>query len=644
MMDLLSRNNTPRWIVFSIDMGIALVSLMLAYLIRFDFFHIPFEKELDTWKLALPVFILVRGMGFYFGKTYAGIIRYTSTQDAKRIFTVVTIGSVIFGILTPIRHYFIDGKNFLPISIICIEFLCTSVIMIASRIALKLFWFERRRINKQETENIIIYGAGELGLITKRTLDRYAGSPFKKVIAFVDDNVHKSGKRIEGIAIRPTGEMAQLIEKHQPSQIVISILNLSPSRRKKMIEVCLKHQVGVMHVPPVSDWINGQLSFRQIKKIRIEDLLGRDEIKLDKQRTSQQVCGRTILVTGAAGSIGSGIVRELLQFETDRLILLDQAESPLFDLDVELHNKGYEGRYELVIGNIRNAERMRRMFDYFKPEIIYHAAAYKHVPIMEVNPSEAIRTNILGTRVLADLACEFKARTFVMISTDKAVNPTSVMGASKRIAEMYVQTRHRFTLNEGKTPGIDAPRFITTRFGNVLGSNGSVIPLFRKQIQKGGPVTVTHEKVTRYFMTIPEACQLVLEAGTMGKGGEVFIFDMGKSIRIIDLARKMIQLSGLELDKDIEIKVTGLRPGEKLYEELLNNEENTMPTHHPQILIGKVREYNHREVGHQIDELLSLFGEQNNDAIVRKMKAIIPEYRSNNSVFSKFDASQKQTL
>jgi FlaA1/EpsC-like NDP-sugar epimerase len=383
----------------------------------------------------------------------------------------------------------------------------------------------------------------------------------------------------------------------------------------------------VLNVPPVSSWINGELSFKQIKKINIEELLERDPIKLDEENISRQVKNKHVLVTGAAGSIGSEIVRQLVRYKPSKIILLDQAESPLYEVEMELKEQMAPGSFEIVIGDVRNRDRMHNLFRTFRPQIVFHAAAYKHVPMMENNPSEAVFTNVLGTKVMADLAVEFGAEKFVMVSTDKAVNPTNVMGASKRVAEIYTQAL-------GKTA---KTKFITTRFGNVLGSNGSVIPRFRQQIEKGGPVTITHPEITRYFMTIPEACQLVLEAGAMGNGGEIFIFDMGKSVKIVDLAKKMIKLSGLELDKDIKIAFTGLRPGEKLYEELLNDKEKTLPTHHAQIMIAKVKEYDLGEVSKEIESLISLFGSQNNNEIVRKIKNIVPEFISNNSEFEKLD-------
>jgi len=379
-------------------------------------------------------------------------------------------------------------------------------------------------------------------------------------------------------------------------------------------------------VPSPKSWINGEFSTKQISKINIEDLLGRKPIQLDTVRIASELKGKTVLVTGAAGSIGSGLVKQIALFEPKQLLLLDQAESPLYDLQNELKSDFPLLNFEIIVGDIRSLERMDRLFSAFNPTYIFHAAAYKHVPLMEDNPSEAVLTNVKGTKNLVDTALKYGADKFVMISTDKAVNPTNVMGASKRIAEIYAQKANE----KGST------KFVTTRFGNVLGSNGSVIPLFQRQIEHGGPITVTDERVTRFFMTIPEACQLVLEAGTMGKGGEIFVFDMGESVKIIDLAKKMIQLSGLELGKDIEIRVTGLRPGEKLYEELLAQEENTIPTHHPQILTAKVR----TEADDQIvavNDLIGLFGAQKNTEIVAKMKEIVPEFISNNSEYESLD-------
>ena len=385
----------------------------------------------------------------------------------------------------------------------------------------------------------------------------------------------------------------------------------------------------MLNVPPVQSWINGELSFKQIRKVNIEDLLGRDQILLQLEKIKEEIHNKTILVTGAAGSIGSEMVRQILPFEPKLLLLLDIAESPLYDLELEIKDNPSTNfqNIEPIIGDIRNKDRMRNVFNTFHPDIIFHAAAYKHVPMMELNPSESILNNVLGTKIIADLSKEFNASKFVMISTDKAVNPTNIMGATKRIAEMYTQSMN----------GLGKTKFITTRFGNVLGSNGSVIPRFKKQIESGKPLTITHPDITRYFMTISEACQLVLEAGSMGKGGEIFIFDMGSPMKIADLAKKMIQLSGLELGKDIQINYTGLRPGEKLFEELLANEENTLPTHHKKIMIAKVKSYPFDFVSAEIDGLIELFNSQNNEAIVTKMKKIVPEFLSKNSEYERLD-------
>ena len=406
----------------------------------------------------------------------------------------------------------------------------------------------------------------------------------------------------------------------------MSIQNLSPARKAEITDVCLKYKTKVLVVPPVRRWINGELSFKQIKKINIEELLERDVIKISNERIGQDLAGKVVLVTGAAGSIGSELVRQISEFHPKTLLCVDQAETPMFHLQNEL-NQRYVKNYKNIIGDICDEKKMRLIFEHHKPDIVFHAAAYKHVPIMEANPAEAVRNNVLGTRTLANLAMEFGTKKFVFISTDKAVNPTNVMGASKRIAEMYVQAHDK----KANTC------FITTRFGNVLGSNGSVIPLFRKQIENGGPITVTDASVTRYFMTIPEAVSLVLEAGIMGQGGEIFIFDMGKSVKILDLAQKMVLLSGLTLGKDIKIEFTGLRPGEKLFEELLADKENTLPTYHDRIMIARVENRDAAAMENEIEEFIPLLNGNNDLEIVGKMKTIVPEFQSRNSIFEQLD-------
>ena len=616
--------NTPRWIIFLFDLGISLFALILAYLLRFNF-SIP-QDEIDTFKVVFPFVIGIRIISFLAFKTYSGIIRYTSTKDAQRIFTVITIGSAFFCVANIGKVLFIDDKFIIPFSVIVIDFMTTIFIMISFRIATKVLYFELKNPSKEKS-SVIIFGAGEYGVITKRTLDRDQGTKYK-VVAFVDDNKKKVGNKIERIKIHNGNELDILLESSHVDNLIISILDLSKSRKREIIETCLRYGVGVLTVPPITNWINGELSFNQIKNIRIEDLLGRDQINLDRVNIRKKLENKTILVTGAAGSIGSELVRQAALFKPKKIILLDQAESPLYELEFEILDRFKNDSIEIVIGDIRHPERLENVFQTFKPDIVYHAAAYKHVPLMETNPSEAIRTNILGTKHLVDLAIKYKVPEFVMISTDKAVNPTNVMGSSKRIAEIYAQASN----SKSDT------KFITTRFGNVLGSNGSVILLFKKQIEKGGPITVTHPEITRYFMTIPEACQLVLQASLLGQGGEIFIFDMGKSVKIIDLAKKMVKLAGLELGKDIQIKFTGLRPGEKLYEELLADKENTIPTPHPQIMVAKVREYEYESISAEIKSLISLYETQNNTDIVKKMKEIVPEFISKSSEFEKLDA------
>jgi FlaA1/EpsC-like NDP-sugar epimerase len=480
--------------------------------------------------------------------------------------------------------------------------------------------------SSKNRRSIIIYGANDAGLITKRAVDRDAGTKYE-VLGFLDEDKHNWGKRLEGVTIYAPDKLKDLLENNNVAHLVLSTSDISYERKNEITDICLTYNTKVLNVPPINHWINGELSFKQIKKVRIEDLLERDPIVLDKDKIESQLKNKTVLITGAAGSIGSEIVRQIIPYHPEKIVLVDQAESAIYDLQLEMNEMQPGIPCKVYLADICNPSRMQAIFKDTRPQIVFHAAAYKHVPVMEENPVEAVNVNIVGTRVLADLSVKYDVSTFVMISTDKAINPTGVMGASKRIAEIYVQSLNA----KEKT------KFITTRFGNVLGSNGSVIPRFKQQIEKGGPVTITHPDITRFFMTIPESCQLVLEAGAIGKGGEVFIFDMGKSVKVLDLAKKMIQLSGLTLDKDIKIVFTGLRPGEKLYEELLHTSENTLPTHHPLIMIAKVREYDFNTISAYIDELAELASTKDDMNIVGKMKQIVPEYISNNSVFAELD-------
>ncbi|MFW5721345.1 MAG: polysaccharide biosynthesis protein, partial [Bacteroidota bacterium] len=583
------------------------------------------QQYFDSLNFIIPFVLFIRSITFLIFRTYAGIIRYSGAKDTERIFVVVITGSLIFVIINIINFFLVNGTFIIPFSIIVIDFLSTVFLMASFRLSTKIIYQELYNPTKEKTD-VIIYGADQFGVVAKRTLDRDAESKHK-VLAFLDVNPANIGKTLEGVTIYHSQHLESLLEKNDVEKLIIAKENIDTEEKQSIIEQSLQYNIKVLTVPDVNTWINGELSFNQIKEIKIEDLLERPPIVLDINKIKKKLLNKCVLVTGAAGSIGSEIVRQLIAFNPSKIVLFDQAESPLYDMELDLQEKFNFNNFEIVIGNIADKYRINKLFDVYNPSIVFHAAAYKHVPMMENNPTEALRTNILGTKTLADVSHKYEVEQFVMVSTDKAVNPTNVMGASKRIAEIYVQAFNQ----------ISNTNFITTRFGNVLGSNGSVILRFKKQIDKGGPVTVTHPEVTRYFMTIPEACQLVLEAGAISKGGEIFLFDMGKSVKIIDLAKKMIKLSGLSIGKDIQIKYTGLRPGEKLYEELLNDKENTIPTHHPKIMIANVRQYDFEKVKSHIEQLIFLQKEHNNLEIVRKMKEIVPEFKSQNSIYEELD-------
>lgn len=618
----------PKKLILLFDIILTITSLLLAYLIRFDFidfYDLFWIKEYDSVITGVPSLILIRYLSFLAGRTHKGIIRHFTNDDALRIFYTVSIGTIIIGSLSILKFKFYDGSALLPKSVIIIEYLGTLFFLTSSRLFVKQS-FTNRNKKAGKTINVLIYGSGKMGIITKTTLERDGGNSYN-IEGFIDDDPQKEGLLIDRkLIIHPKNLNSQLT-KFKINTVIIAIKDPSIVNKKKLIDICLKNQVKVKTVPSVEDWFDGNFSAQQIKDVNINDLLGRNPIKLPKKNIQNDLINKTILVTGAAGSIGSEIVRQLLNLQPKKVILLDQAESALYDLNQELIRKNKSKNTEIIVGDITRKERLTNIFKSFRPEIIFHAAAYKHVPLMENNPTESIRTNLLGTKIIADLAAKHNIQKFILVSTDKAVNPTNVMGASKRSAEMYCQALNQ----EHKT------KFIITRFGNVLGSNGSVIPLFKKQINSGGPVTVTHPDVTRFFMTIKEACQLVLEASSMGNGGEIYVFDMGESIKIIDLAKKMIQLAGLKIDKDIKIKIIGLRPGEKMFEETLNINENTSKTHHPKILIGKVSVVNLLDINKSIEKLKMFIKSQQNDQIIKQMKEIIPEYISNNSEFSKFD-------
>ena len=638
-------NIVPRWIIFCLDLFVCAFSLCFAYFLKYNFN----AEEINANELSrnILVFAILNSLVFLGIKTYAGIIRYTSAQDSFRILFSVLISNGLFFIVNLVLISF-NKQAYISNVILVINGLTGFLLLITYRVMVKYFfmYIKNFRIDKRR---VIIYGAGEAGIAAKRTLD-HDNKVNMMLMAFIDDDERKTGKAIDGIKIYHTREFLSLVKEEKLDDLIIASQNILPDRKNRIVDLCLENDIKVLTLPPVRSWINGQLSSKQLQNIKIEDLLEREPIEIHNDIIAEQIKGKRVLVTGAAGSIGSEIVRQIAQFGPQMIILNDQSETPLHELHLELQENNLENNFHSFIGDVRDNCRMELLFQTFKPHYVYHAAAYKHVPLMEHNPGEAVRTNVMGTKVIADLSVKYGVNKFVMISTDKAVNPTNVMGASKRIAEIYVQSLYNSfkyqepTIYTNGLSHLNKDRsnvktlFITTRFGNVLGSNGSVIPRFKAQIQKGGPITVTHPDITRYFMTIPEACRLVLEAGSMGEGGEIFIFDMGKSVKIVELAKKMIRLSGLLPHQDIAIEFSGLRPGEKLYEELLNDMENTMPTHHEKIMVAQVREYNFQTISKHIKELITLSCEYKDRQVVVKMKEIVPEFRSNNSIYEELDS------
>lgn len=625
---LVTRNNTPRWVVLIIDLIISGMSFGFACILT-EVFTKSLELQLFNFLRPLLIILFVRLIAFRITRSYSGIVRYTSTQDAVRIFLAIALSTAIL-LTGELIFEFNSIHTFINPAVIIIDSLIALAALTGFRIVFKLLYNEYAPFKSGDSTELIIYGAGEAGIIVKRSVERNVKLG-KKVVAFLDDNKQLHGKTVEGVKIySPDIDFNQILKNPSNAELVISLNQLSTVRKTSIIERCLQNKMLVKTIPPVNAWINGEFNLQSIKAVRIEDLLEREPITLRKNKISKELKDQVILITGAAGSIGSEIVRQCLSFDPKLVVLVDQGETPLYEIENELSR----ANIAIVVADVRNVSRMEKIFQHFKPSYVFHAAAYKHVPLMEDNPYEAINTNVFGTQNVANLAAKYQVKKFVFVSTDKAVNPTNIMGASKRIAEIYVQSLNAKLSLESDHHTM----YITTRFGNVLGSNGSVIPLFRKQIAEGGPLTVTHPDITRYFMTIPEACQLVLEAGVMGQGGEIYIFDMGESVKIIDLAHKMINLSGFEVDKDIKITFTGLRPGEKLREELLNDNENTIGTHNPKIMVARVPEYNYLEVNSLITELYEHKDSLQNEILVKTMKKIVPEYISNNSIYERLDS------
>lgn len=622
MRVLKSYSYTPRWVVFLVDVGLSLLAVGISFL-----FWANFRIDRIPWELLLKGAVVIAGvrvLSFAVGRTYSGIVRFTGTEDALRIFYVLTAGEIVLALGNCV-YFLFEGAFFVPFGLMLTEYVLLTSMMIMTRMVIKHLYAQF--IGNQRTKkNVIICGSDEYGVMAKHAMDNSVDVAYN-IIAFVDLNNRKAGKVLEGIRIYRLDTLEDLLNRNKVDKVVIAKKVISPDRKREIVDICLNHDVNVLEVPRFESWINGELTMQHIRNIKIEDLLERSVIHIDETNLRKQLLNKVVLVTGAAGSIGSEIVRQLTHFKPSLIVLFDQAESPLYDIELELKEDFSCSDYKIEIGDIRDRRRVEGIFSTYHPDIVYHAAAYKHVPMMEKHPLESVKTNVFGTKNVADCAVKYGAKRFVMISTDKAVNPTNVMGASKRIAEIYTQSLNK----------VADTCFITTRFGNVLGSNGSVIPRFKKQIEAGGPITVTHPDITRFFMTIPEACQLVLQAGALGNGGEIFVFDMGKSVRIVDLARKMIKLSGYEVGKDIHIVFTGLRPGEKLYEEVLNVKETTLPTVHERIKIAKVREYNYADVKASIERLHQALEMGDNFGVVRQMKYIVPEFKSKNSVFETID-------
>lgn len=613
-----------KWLVLLVDIILVLLSFFVAYFIRFN---VSLNFDFPSLFNQIPFITVLSIISFVLIGSYKGIIRHTGIRDAFNVFIAATFLGLLISISVTINSFIgLFDWFFIPKSIIVIHYLVTTFVLILSRFIFKAF-YEVLSTEIEEIQTVLIYGAGDSGIITYNALNRDTESNYE-VIGFIDDNKSKVGKKIDRVKIfRPEIITSEFIEKHSIDAVIISIQKITQDRLLTITDKFINLDVDVKIVPPLTKWIGGDLSANQIRQIKIEDLLDRAPINIDNPVVQREVSGKVVLVSGAAGSIGSEISRQLSLYDCKHLVLIDQAESDLYDLQQELIQKGFTN-FSAIVSDVRDHFKINRIFKKYKPNRVFHAAAYKHVPLMEKSPYEAIKVNVLGTKNMADLSIKHNIERFVMVSTDKAVNPTNVMGASKRIAELYISCVSQSSKNT---------KFTITRFGNVLGSNGSVIPLFKKQIENGGPLTVTHKEITRYFMTIPEACSLVLEAGTMGKGGEIYIFDMGKSVKIYEIAKRMIHLSGLKYPTDIDIKITGLRPGEKLYEELLADGENTTKTYHEKIMIAKTQNVDYSIVKEKVDNISSNFRVLNNSDLVKFMKEIVPEYVSKNSQFEILD-------
>ncbi|MGK0378068.1 polysaccharide biosynthesis protein [Patiriisocius sp. Uisw_017] len=631
-ISLLHQRYLPRWIVLMIDVFIGCFSFLMLYFIITSTV-INFYDVLSITVQGF-VFVFVNIIFFFVFKTYSGIIRHSSFVDVIKLALSQIFTAIVLLIISGLSSVILEKPLFITTSIVFYTLLSFCFLLFFRIFVKEIYQYLRHNKKGLLKERIAIIGIDDETISLGQALTRESNFPFKLIGFFTENIGSKRLKLLDKPVFKVNQNLPELIDHYNIEGVLFIGNNTSVKEKNKIVEICLKAKTKVYNVPSLEEWNKMEDVRTKIKPIQIEDLLERDIIKIETDIIKDHLEGKTILITGGAGSIGSEIVRQVATFNPKLIVILDQGESPLYELELYLLQHFPNLKFITELANISNMYRMGMLFKFHKFNVVYHAAAYKHVPLIERNPHEAIYVNILGTVNLSVLAVSHKIERFVMVSTDKAVNPTNVMGASKRAAEIYVQALQNKEENIGT-------KFITTRFGNVLGSNGSVIPHFRKQISEGGPVTVTHKDIIRYFMTIPEACQLVLQAGTMGNGGEIFIFDMGAPVKILDLAKRMIELSGLTPYTDIEIEITGLRPGEKLYEELLNDTSTTLPTHHPKIMISKERVANFENINVNIKKIIKSATRLDDQSVVRILKEIVPEFKSNNSVFEVLDSENE---
>ncbi|HEX8577589.1 MAG TPA: nucleoside-diphosphate sugar epimerase/dehydratase [Flavobacterium sp.] len=629
----------PRWIILILDLSIV---TFCAFFTQQLFATMGLEYvKIDHKNYVVLLFFTINIFYFWLFRTYSGIIRHSSYIDAIRIFIALFFALVTGTVFNYIYQYFFSHKLFMNSGFL-INFIFSFVGLFSYRIVVKQT-FEIYFVQRQTTGliKVLIFGTGPNAIAVANSLQTEQPKRFK-IIGFVDKDNQNKTKRILGLPILVLKrKIPVLLRSLSADALIIADKTLNKEEQLTLVDDCLAYNFKVYTVPLISNWEDTNEISKKVKSFEIQDLLERNPIILNNQKISEQINNKVVLITGAAGSIGSEITWQVLQFNPKLVIMLDQAETPLHNLSLQIDGKHPDSIIKAIIADVSNKKSIEEVFINHRPDIVFHAAAYKHVPLMENNPSQAVFVNVLGTKNLADLSCKYDVGRFVMVSTDKAVNPSNVMGASKRIAEKYVQSlQYKVKLQNEKIK----TKFITTRFGNVLGSNGSVVPLFTEQIAKGGPITITHPEIIRYFMTIPEACQLVLEAGIMGKGGEIYIFDMGKPVKIIDLAYKMIKLAGFVPGKEIKIDIVGLRPGEKLYEELLNDTSKTLPTHHEKIMIAQEESDDFNILSVLIDDLIITCDSFTSNDIVLKMKNIVPEFISMNSIFENLDSQKANQL